>query len=60
MLKGFSNWKDVTTLLKKYEHNFCHREDVEVTITLPATTRDVSEQLSHQHQKEKETNRECC
>ena len=44
-------------LLKKHEQSSCHREAVEVTITLPATTRDVGEQLSQQHLKEKETNR---
>ena len=57
MSKGFSNWKDATTILKKHEQSSCHREAVEVTITLPATTRDVGEQLCQEHQKEKETNR---
>ena len=57
MSKGFSNWKDATTMLKKHEQSSCHCEAVEVTFTLPATTRDVSEQLSQEHQKEKETNR---
>ena len=57
MSKGFSKWKDTTTVLKKHEQSSCHRETVQVTFTLPATTRDVGEQLSHQHKKEKETNR---
>ena len=42
-------------VLKKDEQSSCHRGAVEVTITLPATTRDVGEQLSKEHQKEKET-----
>ena len=51
--KWFSNWKDATMVVKKHEQSSCHRETVEVTITLPATTRNVGEQ----HQKGKETNR---
>ena len=47
----------VLKVLKKHKQSSCHREAVEVTTTFPATTRDVGEQLSHQHQKEKETNR---
>ncbi len=43
--------------LKKLELSSCHREAVEVTITLPATTMDVAELLSQQHSKEKEVNR---
>ena len=55
--KWFSNWKDATTMLKKHEQSSCHREAVELTITLPATTRDIGEQLLQEHEKEKETNR---
>ena len=58
MSKGFSNWKNATAIFKKHEHSSCHREAIEVTITLPATTKDVAEQLSQQHSKEKEENRE--
>ncbi len=43
--------------LKKHDLSSCHREAIEVTITLPATTMDVAELLSQQHSKEKEVNR---
>ena len=42
---------------KKHEQSSCHREAVEVMVTLPATTRDIGETLSQQHAKEKEGNR---
>ena len=51
------NWKDATVLFKKHEHSSCHREAVELLITLPATTRDVGEMLSNDNQQEKQINR---
>ena len=56
IFKGFSNWKDATVSLKKHEQSSCHREAVEVMVSLPATTRDIGEMLSQQHAK-KEGNR---
>ena len=44
-------------MFKKHEVSGCHREAVDVVITLPHTTRDIGEQLSLQHAKEKESNR---
>ena len=38
------------TVLKKHTASACHREAVEVVITLPAITRDIGEQLSTTHQ----------
>lgn len=55
--KGFSNWKDATIAFKKHELSTCHHEAVDVMITIPATTKDVGEQLSQQHCQEKATNR---
>ena len=57
MSKGFCNWKNATILLQKHQQSSCHREAVEVVITLPATTKDVGEQLVQQLAKEKESNR---
>ena len=36
--KGYSNWKDATVSFNKHEGSNCHREAVEVIVTLPATT----------------------
>ena len=44
-------------MLKNHVLSSCHREAVEAMITLPATTRDIGEQLSQQHSKEKQVNR---
>ena len=44
-------------LLSKNNHNSkCHCGAVEVMVTLPVTTRDIGEQLSSQHAREKEQN----
>jgi len=56
--RGFSNWKDGTLSFKKHEKSSCHREAVEVMITLPATTCNVSELLSKQHAIQKIKNRD--
>ena len=50
------NWKNATALFQKHEQSACHREAVDVVLTLPATTKDIGEQLSQQHAKEKESN----
>ena len=49
---GFSNWKDATAKFAKHEGSRCHKDSVLKTITLPATTSDVSEMLSSQLAKE--------
>ena len=36
----------------------CYREAVEVLVTLPATTRDVGEHLSHEHAVQKVNNQQ--
>ena len=53
---GFSNWKDATVAFKKHQLSACHSA-VDVMITIPATTRDIGEQLSQIHSQEKATNR---
>ena len=55
--KGFSNWKNATSLLQKHQGSKCHREAVEVMVTLPATTQDIGELFSSQQARDKEQNR---
>jgi len=50
-LKGFSNWKDATIVFKKHAASACHREAIEIVITLLATTADVGELISSNHQR---------
>ena len=57
--KGFSYWKDATIAFKKHESSECHKEAVQVMISLPATCPDVGEMLSSQHAQQKMENREC-
>ena len=56
---GFSNWKDASAKFAKHQSSSCHKEAVLKTVTLPATTRDVGETLSAQHQQEKMERRQC-
>ena len=60
MCRGFSNWKDATMAVKKHEESSCHREAIEVIITLPATTVHIGTQLSQLHAREVEDNRKYC
>ena len=55
--KGYCNWKNATAAFQKHQQSSCHREAVDVMITLPNTTIDIGEQLVKQHAKEKECNR---
>ena len=55
MSKGFCNW---TVCFKKHEQSSCHKEAVEMMISIPASTRDVGEMLSSQLAIEKKKNRE--
>ena len=57
--KGFSYWKDATIAFKKHESSECHKEAVQVMISLPATCPHVGEMLSSQHAQQKMENREC-
>ena len=50
--RGFSNWKNLTTF-KNHVKSACHREAVEVFVTLPAITKNVGEHLSHDHAVQK-------
>ena len=54
----FSYWKDATICFRKHEKGACHREAAEVKVTHPAATRDIGEQLSHQHAAQKVNNRQ--
>ena len=53
LFAGFSNWKDATFTFASYEKSTTHKRAVESVITLPQTTRDVSELLSSAHRAEK-------
>ena len=55
--KGYSNWKDATVAFNKHEGRNCHREAVEVIVTLPATTVHIDVQLSQEYAREMENNR---
>ncbi len=44
-------------MLKRHELSNCHREAVELTITIPATTTNVMELMQYNQVKEKENNR---
>ena len=56
---GFSNWKDAIAKFTKHEGSRCHKDAILKTITLPATTKDVSELLSLQLSKERLERRKC-
>ena len=53
LFAGFSNWKDATFAFARHEKSTTHKRAVESIITLPQTTRDVSELLSSAHAAEK-------
>ena len=52
-----SNWKNAIASFNQHEQSSCHREAVEMMVTLPAKTKNVGEALTRQHAKEKEENR---
>ena len=58
MTRGFCNWKNGTLSFKNHELSGCHKEAVEVMITIPATTPNIGEMLSNQHSTSKGRNRE--
>lgn len=49
---------DGTMGFRSHENSGTHEEAVEVMVTLPATTRDIGEQLSQQHAAQKVKNSE--
>ena len=57
--RGFSNWKDATMLFRKHEESGCHKDAMQVIITIPKDTPNVGEMLSHTLVTEKKENREC-
>ena len=56
--KGFQNWKDGTVSLSRHESSDCHKESVQSMIVRPRTTRDIGEQLSEIHLRDKKDNRQ--
>ena len=42
---------------RKHEQSLCHKEAIEMIVTLPATVHDVGEMISQQHAMEKDKNR---
>ena len=57
VINGYFNWKDATVGFRNHEVSGCHREAVEVIITLPSTTMNIGAHLSNQYIQEKELNR---
>ena len=57
--RGFSNWKDACVKFDNHQSSSSHKEAVLKVITLPATTVDIGETLSSQHQREKLERRHC-
>ena len=57
--RGFSNWKDATMLFRKHEESGCHKDAMQVIVTIPKHTSDVGEMLSHTLIVEKKENRLC-
>ena len=55
---GFSNWKDGPMGFRSQGNGATHNKAVEVMVTFPATTRDISGQLSQQHAAQKVKNSE--
>ena len=41
--RGYQNWKDATNAFRKHENSACHKQAVDVMITIPATHSDVGE-----------------
>ena len=41
IINGFSNWKDASVSFKKHDSSKCHRESVDIVLTLPRTTKDI-------------------
>ena len=54
MTSGFFDGKDATHAFRKHEECKVHIEAVEAIVTLPNTTKDVSQSLSCAHKLEKE------
>ena len=57
MTKGFSNWKNSAVAFKNHESSSCHREAVEMVITLPPTTTQIGVHISKEYEKEMAENR---
>ena len=56
---GFTNWKKASEKFSNHETSKCHKEAVLRMITLPATTQNIDECLSKEHQREKLERRQC-
>jgi hypothetical protein len=57
--KGLCNWRDATVLFKNHESSLCHKEAMQLVVTLPATCPDVGEMLSREMADQTRDNREC-
>ena len=56
---GFTDWKTASERFNNHEALKCHREAVLKMVTLPATTQNVGEYLSKEHQCEKQERQQC-
>ena len=57
--KGFQNWKNATSSFREHEQSSCHKEAVEMVITLPVTHKDISECISSAAGEQRKENRSC-
>ena len=56
---GFCNWKDGTRCFATHESSGTHKAAVDVVITMPSSTSDVSEMLCSSLMAEKHINQQC-
>ncbi len=57
--KGYSNWKDATVNFAAHDKSSCHKEAILKVVTLPATTRNIGEQLCRQYSEQLLERRQC-
>ena len=55
--RGFKNWNDATRVFRCHELSSCHKEAIEMVITLPATTKHIGELLSSILAEDRKNNR---
>ena len=54
---GYSQWKKALERFEKHQNSDSHHEAVDILVTTPSSTKDVSEMLSPIHAQEKTVNR---
>ena len=57
--RGYQNWKDATTALRKHISSSSHKQAVEQVVTIPSTHCDVGECFSTSLALERQENHAC-